>query len=254
MEELQILNIDGVDCYEENGVAYLKLENVAKGLGFTQAKNDVEYIRWDRVADYLREINFPTCGENIKSIYIPENVFYRLAMKAKNDVAEKFQAKVADEIIPSIRKTGGYIAGQEKLSDEELLERAVLVAHKMIAERDKVIAKQQEKIEQDKPKVIFADAVSASEDAILIRDLAKLLRQNNVPIGERRFYSWLREHGYICKNGTAPTQKAMEMGLFEVVVRTVNRGDALPIETSTTKVTTKGQMYFVNKFLGRKQD
>jgi anti-repressor protein len=139
-------------------------------------------------------------------------------------------------------------------SPMQVMARAIKFADVAMAELKAHNKQLETKIEQDKPKVIFADAVSASEDAILIRDLAKLLRQNNVPIGERRFYSWLREHGYICKNGTAPTQKAMEMGLFEVVVRTVNRGDALPIETSTTKVTTKGQMYFVNKFLGRKQD
>ena len=106
MNDLQILNVDGIECYEKDGTAYLKLETVARGLGFTEKKDGVEYIRWARVEKYLSELNFATCGE--RPDFIPENIFYRLAMKAKNEVAEKFQAKVADEIIPSIRKHGIY--------------------------------------------------------------------------------------------------------------------------------------------------
>lgn len=110
MNELQILNIDGIECYEKDGTAYLKLETVARGLGFTTTQNisGKEYtnVRWNRVDEYLKEIGFATSGK--RPDFIPENVFYRLAMKAKNEAAEKFQAKVADEIIPSIRKHGIY--------------------------------------------------------------------------------------------------------------------------------------------------
>lgn len=106
--------ISGVSCYEQDGTAYLKLEDVARGLGFTQTKNGLEYIRWDRVESYLAGFGFPHKWG--KDDFIPENVFYRLAMKANNPVAEKFQALVADEIIPSIRKTGGY--RMPKLSKE----------------------------------------------------------------------------------------------------------------------------------------
>lgn len=125
---------------------------------------------------------------------------------------------------------------------KELLALAVLEAQKTIEE-------QNAQISEMKPKAIFADAVSASDSSILIRDLAKILRQNGVKIGERRFYNWLRENGYICKNGTSPTQRAMELGLFETVIRTIERGNGLPIETKTTRVTGKGQQYFINKFL-----
>ena len=101
-----VITIDGVECYEKDGTAYLKLEAVARGLGFTQSKNGTEYVRWDRIEGYFTEIGFPhKWGKND---FIPENIFYRLAMKAKNEVAENFQAKVADEIIPSIRKHGIY--------------------------------------------------------------------------------------------------------------------------------------------------
>ncbi len=108
MSETSIMNIQGVDCYELNGVAYLKLEAVARGLGFTTvATCGNEVVRWNRVRKYLAEFGVPTCGHGS---YIPENIFYRLAMKAKNEVAERFQAKVADEIIPAIRRTGSYSA------------------------------------------------------------------------------------------------------------------------------------------------
>ena len=106
--------ISGVSCYEQDGTAYLKLEDVARGLGFTRtAASGNEVIRWERLDGYLKELGVPTCGHDS---YIPENIFYRLAMKAKNETAEKFQALVADEIIPSIRKTGGYM--MPKLSKE----------------------------------------------------------------------------------------------------------------------------------------
>lgn len=104
--DLQIISISGIDCYERDGTAYLKLDTVARGLGFTQEKGGVEYVKWERVIGYLKELGFsPEVG---KDDFIPENIFYRLAMKAKNEAAETFQAKIADEVIPAIRKTGGY--------------------------------------------------------------------------------------------------------------------------------------------------
>nr|DAG87102.1 MAG TPA: hypothetical protein [Ackermannviridae sp.] len=114
IEKFKPVLISGVSCYEQDGTAYLKLDDVARGLGFTDSKNGVEYVRWARVDKYLAEFGFATSGERPE--FIPENVFYRLAMKASNPVAEKFQALVADEIIPSIRKTGSYTV--PKLSKE----------------------------------------------------------------------------------------------------------------------------------------
>ena len=106
---MEIINIKGVDCYEQDGTAYLNLENVARGLGFTQEKNGVEYVRWETINGYLDHLGFP--NKLGKDDYIPENIFYRLAMKAKNETAEKFQALIADEVIPAIRKHGGYLVG-----------------------------------------------------------------------------------------------------------------------------------------------
>lgn len=104
--------------------------------------------------------------------------------------------------------------------------------------------------ERMKPKEVFADAVTASDTSILMRDLAKILKQNGIEIGEKRLYKWMREHGYIIKGSTRPTQRAMERGLFEIIESTVQRADLSPLTTMTTKVTGKGQQYFINQFLG----
>ena len=125
LNDLQILNVDGIECYEKDGTAYLKLETVARGLGFTFiAKSGNEVVRWNTVYGYLKDLGVATsCNgayyQDDCPDFIPENIFYRLAMKAKNEVAEKFQAKVADEIIPSIRKTGRY--GFNPMTPEEMM-------------------------------------------------------------------------------------------------------------------------------------
>lgn len=146
-----------------------------------------------------------------------------------------------------------YLIDLEKAwnTPEQVMARALKIANKTIDSLRSDNTKLIEDNTRMKPKEIFADAVSASETSLLVRDVAKLIRQNGVKIGEKRLYKWLRENGYVCQGSTAPTQKAMEMGLFEVVIRTVERGDRLPLEAKTTKVTGKGQVYFVNKFLAQ---
>ena len=146
-----------------------------------------------------------------------------------------------------------YLIDLEKAwnTPEQVMARALKIANKTIDSLKSDNTKLIEDNARMKPKEIFADAVSASETSLLVRDVAKLIRQNGVKIGEKRLYKWLRENGYVCQGSTAPTQKAMEMGLFEVVIRTVERGDKLPLEAKTTKVTGKGQVYFVNKFLAQ---
>lgn len=132
---------------------------------------------------------------------------------------------------------------------EQIFARALKMADKTIDQLKTDNATLLEDVKRMRPKEIFADAVSASGSTMLVRDVAKLIKQNGVPIGEKRFYKWLRENGFVCKGSTATTQRAMELGLFVVVIRTVERGDGLPLETKTTKVTGKGQQYFINKFL-----
>ena len=184
---------------------------------------------------------------------INESGLYTLIIKSNLPKAKKFRKWVTSEVLPSIRKNGGYIAGQETLSDEELMAKALLVANNKIKERDAIIERQQAKIEADKPKTIFADAVSTSRTSILVGDLAKLICQNGVQIGQKRLFDWLRDNGYLIKCGLSrnmPMQRYVEQGLFEVKESTVQNPDGSVRITKTTKVTGKGQVYFVNKFLG----
>ena len=145
-----LMNIKGIDCYEKDGVAYLKLETVARGLGFTRvATSGNEVIRWERVKKYLSEIGFmPTSGYDIVTEFIPENIFYRLAMKAKNETAEKFQALVADEIIPSIRKTGTYGIPKTTTGQIQLLAQGYMELEQKIAEAEKQVATNTEKVSE----------------------------------------------------------------------------------------------------------
>lgn len=156
MNELQILTIKGIDCYEQDGTIYLKLESVARGLGFTQTqnKNGIEYtsIRWETVFRYLDEIGFPNLLG--KDDFIPENVFYRLAMKAKNAVAEAFQVKIADDVIPSIRKHGAYMTPDtlDRMISSPEFGIKLLTALKEEQDKRKSLEAQ---AEADRPKVLF---------------------------------------------------------------------------------------------------
>lgn len=253
MDELQILNVSGVECYEKDGTAYLKLETVARGLGFTTvAKSGNEVVRWSRVEQYLSELGFGTSAERPE--YIPENIFYRLAMKAKNETAEAFQTKIADEVIPSIRKHGAYMT-------ENTLDRMIaspdfgiklLTALKEETDKRKEL---EAKAKQNAPKVLFADAVSASHTSILVGELAKLLKQNGVDIGQNRLFAYLRENGYLIRRKGSdynmPTQKSMDMGLFEIKETVIAHADGHTSTSKTPKVTGQGQLYFIHLLLSK---
>lgn len=245
------MNIKGIDCYEKDGTAYLKLETVARGLGFTRiAESGNEVVRWERVNKYLSELGFRTRAENgvhtsAHDDFIPENIFHRLAMKAKNETAEKFQALVADEIIPSIRKNGGYIVGQETLSDDELFEKAVLVAQHKIAERDKIIKKQKERIKEQKPLVDFAIHVSQSKDTIDMDEMVKIAQGENINIGRNRLIKWLKEKK-ILKDNRTPYQTFIDRGYFDVVETKKETMYGTMIFPKTV-ITGKGQLWVIEK-------
>lgn len=252
MNDLTILNIDGIECYEKDGMAYLKLETVARGLGFTQtAASGNEVVRWERVRKYLSELGVPTRGDDD---YIPENIFYRLAMKAKNEAAEKFQAKIADEVIPSIRRHGAYMTAstieQVLLNPDTIIRIATELKKEQEARRAL-----ESKIEEDKPKVLFADSVASSKTSILVGELAKLLKQNGVNTGQKRLFAWMRDNGYLIKRKggdyNMPTQRAMESGLFEIKETAISHADGHTSISKTPKVTGKGQSVFINIFLGK---
>lgn len=252
MNELQIFNspeFGDIRTVEIDGKPYFVGADVAKALGYKDTVNALKQHCRGVVKHHLTD----SLGRNQEASFIPEGDLYRLIMKSKLPSAEKFESWVMDEILPSIRKNGGYILGQETLTDEELMAKAILVAQKKIAERDKIIEKQRLKIEADKPKTIFADAVSTSHTSILIGDLAKLICQNGVQTGQKRLFQWMRENGYLMKSGASynmPMQRYIEQGLFEVKESSVQNPDGSVRVTRTTKVTGKGQLYFINKFLG----
>lgn len=183
---------------------------------------------------------------------VNEYGLYSLVLASRKKEAKDFKRWITHEVLPSIRKNGGYIAGQENLSDEELLSKALMVAQRKIADRDRIISEKQERIEQMRPKEIFADAVSSSHTSILIGDLAKLICQNGYQIGQKRLFEWMRENGYLIKSGSSknmPMQRYIEQGLFEIKESNVQNPDGSIRTTRTTKVTGKGQIYFVQKFL-----
>lgn len=249
MYEPQIINIDGVECYENGGTAYLNLETVARGLGFTQEKNGVEYVRWDRVEGYLSEIGFPHLWG--KGDFIPENVFYRLAMKAKNEVAEKFQAKVADEIIPSIRKHGGYIAGQEAMSDDELLAKALVVAQSKIAEKQKHIEEltkevnvKNQVIGELKPKADYTDKILQNKGLVTITQIAKDYGMSGAEMNAK-----LHELGIQFKQSGQWLLYSRYHGRGYTHSETVDivRTDGRPDVKMNTKWTQKGRLFLYNK-------
>lgn len=255
MNELQIFNSpefgDIRTVMVENEPMFC-LSDVCRALEITNVGN----VKQRLSEKGIRTMDTLTKGGNQKLLYINEANLYKTIFQSRKESAQRFTDWVTDEVLPSIRKHGGYILGQETLSDEELMAKAILVAKKKIAERDKIIEKQRLKIEADKPKTIFADAVSTSHTSILIGDLAKLICQNGYQIGQKRLFQWMRENGYLIKRKGAdwnmPTQKSIEMGLFEIKESTHINGNGCNVTTRTPKATGKAQIYFINKFLGGK--
>lgn len=363
MDIIQISNVHGY--IDKNEQVWLNAEDVARGFGFTQERNGIEYVRWERVNDYLLEFGFsPRVG---KDSYIPENMVYRLGFKANNEVAAAFQAKLADEILPSIRKHGeNQLLKSDVIFDNNtamtsldvaevtgkrhanvmrdiynLLEQGV---HKLNFElmfrisklgngaerkdpyynltpkgvlilasgydallREKIINRleewetghrispqqvlpsyqisdpikraqqwiEEEKtrqllqnenaekarlIEEQKPKVVFADAITSSSNSCLIGELAKLIKQAmerkgmHIEIGQNRFFKWLRDNGYLGKSYSRKNianQEYIEQGLFELK-KTVHDENGVLVSKTTSKVTGKGQLYFINGFLSGK--
>ena len=192
-----IVSSNGVDCYEQDGTVYLRLENVARGLGITEEKNGVEYVMWRRVNVYLKDMGFST--EVSKDTFIPENIFYRLAMKARNETAERFQALVADEIIPSIRRTGFYSTGRG-LADRTKLEMEIMGV-KAIADHlrmdDASILAMYERLYEDKGLSTSFIPEYADAGNHVAMSLTELLRKNGCDIKSAAFNKMLVADGYL---------------------------------------------------------
>lgn len=206
-------------------------------------------------------------GRTQKASFINESNLYKTIFQSRKPEAEEFTEWVTSEILPSIRKHGVYateLTINKMITDPDFAIQLLTNLKeeresKKIIEAEKELYKsiseyQTNQIDEMKPKVLFADSVSASDRSCLIAELAKILNQNGIETGQNRLFIWLRDNGYLCKSGeyyNQPTQRAMELGLFEIKKTAINKPDGTILMSITTKVTGKGQIYFVNKFLGK---
>lgn len=252
MNELQIFKNEEfgeIRTVQLNNETYFVGKDVARALGYGEGKSLNNAIA-NHVAEEDKGVTeLMTPGGKQNMTVINESGLYALIFGSKLESAKRFKHWVTSEVLPSIRKHGVY-AVDELLENPDMAIKA-FTALKEEREKNKLLQADNDRM---KPKEIFADAVATSHTTILIGDLAKILKQNGVEIGQKRLFAWLRDNGYLIKrNGTdynMPTQKAMECGLFEIKESTVNNPDGSVRINRTTKVTGKGQQYFINKFLG----
>lgn len=256
MTDLQIFNspeFGTIRTIDKDGEPWFVGKDVANALGFTNSRDAISthVFLEDRGVDSI-----DTPGGNQKMTVINESGVYALVFGSRLTTAKKFKHWVTSEIIPSIRKHGAYMTPEtlEKvlLSPDTLMQ----LAQNLKDEQEKRKALEAQ-IESQKPAVLFTGAVETSKTSILIGELAKMLKQNGVNIGQNRLFEWLRQHGYLIKrNGTdynMPTQRSMDMGLFEIKETTINNPDGSIKINKTSKVTGKGQVYFINLFLNKEE-
>lgn len=195
-------------------------------------------------------------GRRQQAYIISEPGLYRLVMRSRKPEAKEFQRWVTHEVLPAIRKTGGYIPTTAADDDMTILAKAVMIGQRTMEAQKQKIAEQQTRIVELEPKARFADAVAASDGTCLVGELAKMLRQNGMDIGQNRLFRLLQADGYLGKSGSnrnVPTQRAMELGLFRIKETTVTHADGHTTVSRTPKVTGKGQRYFIDRYWGRAQ-
>lgn len=244
MNEVQLFNFESheVRSLLLNNEPWFVGKDVAEALGYSKARNAIAtHIDSEDKKDAPIQ---GTLGGVQEMTVINESGLYSLVLSSKLPSAKKFKRWVTSEVLPALRKTGQYQV--KELSGQELMAKALIEAQSVLAAKDK-------QIEAMKPKVVFADAVATSHTSILVGELAKILKQNGIDMGQKRLFAWLRENGFLIKRkGTdynMPTQKAMDLGLFEIKEGSYVNGSGVNITTKTPKVTGKGQQYFINKFL-----
>lgn len=250
MNELKIFQSEEfgeIRTVQLNNETYFVGKDVAEALKYNEPHKAIQrHVEED---DRTKHPVTDSSGRDQEAWIITESGLYALIFGSKLESAKRFKHWVTSEVLPSIRKHGVY-AVDELLENPDMAIKA-FTALKEEREKNKLLQADNDRM---KPKEIFADAVATSHTSILIGDLAKILKQNGVEIGQKRLFAWLRDNGYLIKrNGTdynMPTQKAMERGLFEIKESTVNNPDGSVRINRTTKVTGKGQQYFINKFLG----
>ena len=252
MNELQIFenkDFGKVRTVTLNGAPCFVAADICRALDIANSRDAV-----NRLDDDEKNTVVLTDGNrgNPNVTVVTESGLYSLVLGSRKPEAKQFKRWITHEVIPTIRKTGGYVNNDE-LFVRTYLPNADDTTKALFRSTLETIRTQNAKIEEYKPKAIFADAVSASKSSILVGELAKILQQNGVAIGQNRLFAWLRNNGYLCCYGeryNMPTQRSMEMSLFEIKETTINNPDGSIRVSRTVKVTGKGQQYFINKFLG----
>jgi anti-repressor protein len=247
MNELQTFSFNNqpVRTVQLNNQPYFNLKDVCEVLDIKNHKDVVSRLNPKGVdtTDTL------TNGGMQKMTYINESNLYKTIFQSRKEDAEQFTEWVTSEVLPAIRKNGAYLTDEKAYDithNPQSLADLLMKAGEQLKQKEIII-------QEMKPKALFADAVATADTSILIGDLAKLIKQNGHDIGQKRLFEWLRSHDYLIKGGNSknmPTQRSMELKLFEVKERTINNPDGSVRITKTTKVTGKGQQYFINKFLG----
>lgn len=255
MNNLQIFNspdFGQIRTIQQNGEPWFVGKDVAKILGYERADNAIRN-HVDDEDKLMHQIS--ASGQNREMYIINESGLYSLILSSKMPKAKEFKRWVTSEVIPAIRKHGAYMTDnvlkQAIQSPDFLIKLATELKEEKEARRQAEAS-----LQAAKPKVLFADAVSASDSTILIGDLAKILKQNGYNTGQKRLFQWLRDNGYLIKRQGAdynsPTQRSMELGLFRVKETPIIHADGHVTVNKTVKVTPKAQIYFANKFLGGK--
>ena len=251
MNNIQIFKNDSfgaVRTVEVEGTPYFVGKDVAEILGYSNTRDALaRHVDSEDKADVVIHDG----SQNRTMAVINESGLYSLILSSKLPKAKEFKHWVTSEILPAIRRHGAYMSDdviEQALTSPDFLIQLATQLKEEKAQRRAL----EERVEADRPKVLFADAVETSQTSILIGDLAKLIKQNGVDTGQKRLFAWLRENGYLIKSGSSinmPTQRSMDMKLFEVKERSISNPDGSVRVTKTTKVTGKGQTYFINIFL-----
>ena len=251
MNQLQVFNnteFGQVRTMMISGSPWFVAKDVCECLGITKHRDAVSRLDGDERGS----VEVDTLGGTQQMAAVNEYGLYSLVLSSRKPSAKAFKRWITHEVIPAIRKHGAYMTGEtleQALTSPDFLIR--LATELKTEQEARKTAEAQ--IKADKPKVLFADSVAASHGSILVGELAKLLNQNGIDIGQNRLFNWLRENGYlICRKGTdynMPTQRSMEMQLFNIKETAITHSDGHVSISKTVKVTGKGQVYFVNKFL-----
>ena len=251
MNNLQIFNNDQfgqIRTTVKDGAPLFVAADVCRALEISNSRMATERLDDDEKG----VISTDTPGGTQKMTAVTESGLYALVLGSRKPEAKAFKRWITHEVLPTIRQTGGYVSNEQKFV-ETYLPFADANTKALFGQTLAQLRAANEQLEQQKPKVLFADAVSAAHTSILVGELAKLLKQNGVDIGQHRLFQYLRENGYLIKRrGTdynMPTQYAMERGWFEIKETAITHGDGHTSVNKTPKVTGKGQQYFINLFL-----